>query len=234
MILWFLIGVVALVLLLILARWLANLPTSPLKRVLKLFLSVIIGVGALLLLLRIGLSPIITGLLALAPALMGLWSRFRRFNSAKKRTSGQSSHVSSEWLDMALDHDSGGITGIIRKGPHKGTSLDALNKRQINDFAAECASDPDSVRLLAAYIKKRFGNVFSEEQSQDDSGKTSRSSVITRDEALSILGLHDPVSNDEVNAAYKRLISKVHPDAGGNAFLAARVNEARDILLKGR
>jgi len=42
------------------------------------------------------------------------------------------------------------------------------------------------------------------------------------------------VSKDEVNAAYKKLISKVHPDAGGNAFLAARVNEARDILLKGR
>jgi len=234
MLVWFLIGLGALAVLLFLAHWLANLPTSPFKRILKLFLSVIIGVGALLLLLRIGLSPIITGLLALAPAIMGLWSRFRRFNSAKKRTSGQSSHVSSEWLDMALDHDSGGITGIIRKGPHKGTSLDALNKRQINDFAAECASDPDSVRLLAAYIKKRFGNEFSEEQSQDDSGKTSRSSVITRDEALSILGLHDPVSKDEVNAAYKRLISKVHPDAGGNAFLAARVNEARDILLKGR
>ena len=234
MLLWFLIGVVALVLLLILARWLANLPTSPLKRILKLFLSVIIGVGALLLLLRIGLSPIITGLLALAPAIMRLWSRFTRFNSAKKRTSGQSSHVSSEWLDMVLDHDSGGITGTIRKGNRMGFSLDALNKSQINDFADECASDPDSVRLLAAYIKKRFGKEYSEKQSQEDLGQTRHSSAITRTDALSILGLEDPVSKDEVNAAYKKLISKVHPDAGGNAFLAARVNEARDILLKGR
>jgi DnaJ-class molecular chaperone len=88
--------------------------------------------------------------------------------------------------------------------------------------------------LLAAYIKKRFGKEYSKKQSQEDLGQTRHSSAITRTDALSILGLEDPVSKDEVNAAYKKLISKVHPDAGGNAFLAARVNEARDILLKGR
>ena len=55
-----------------------------------------------------------------------------------------------------------------------------------------------------------------------------------RAEALDVLGLSDPVSDADVRAAWVRLMRVAHPDGGGSHGLAARVNQARDVLLKGR
>jgi curved DNA-binding protein CbpA len=54
---------------------------------------------------------------------------------------------------------------------------------------------------------------------------------MTRAEALEVLGLVEGASDDEVRDAYSSLIKKVHPDRGGTAYLATRVNLARDLLL---
>jgi preprotein translocase subunit Sec63 len=55
---------------------------------------------------------------------------------------------------------------------------------------------------------------------------------MTRAEALEVLGLKEGASEDEVRAAYKHLIRKVHPDApGGSGYLAAKLNQAKQILL---
>lgn len=55
-----------------------------------------------------------------------------------------------------------------------------------------------------------------------------------RAEALEVLDLADPVSDADVRAAWVRLMRVAHPDGGGSHGLAARVNQARDVLLKGR
>lgn len=55
-----------------------------------------------------------------------------------------------------------------------------------------------------------------------------------RAEALEVLGLRDPVSESDVQAAWVRLMRVAHPDGGGTDWLAARVNQARDVLLRGR
>jgi hypothetical protein len=55
-----------------------------------------------------------------------------------------------------------------------------------------------------------------------------------RAEALDVLGLTDPVSDSDVRAAWVRLMRVAHPDGGGTHGLAARVNQARDVLLKGQ
>lgn len=55
--------------------------------------------------------------------------------------------------------------------------------------------------------------------------------VMSRAEALDILGLEEGASEDEIDAAYKALIVKNHPDQGGTDWLAARLNDARDTLL---
>jgi curved DNA-binding protein CbpA len=54
---------------------------------------------------------------------------------------------------------------------------------------------------------------------------------MTRQEALAILGLREGATADEIRAAHRRLIVRVHPDAGGSAELAARINRAKDVLL---
>lgn len=51
-------------------------------------------------------------------------------------------------------------------------------------------------------------------------------------EAAKLLGVATDADTDTVLDAHRRLITKVHPDAGGNAELAARINQARDTLLK--
>lgn len=51
-------------------------------------------------------------------------------------------------------------------------------------------------------------------------------------EAASVLGVPIDASPDDIRAAHKKLISQLHPDKGGTDYLAAKINDARDILLK--
>lgn len=57
---------------------------------------------------------------------------------------------------------------------------------------------------------------------------------MSRRRALSILGLAEGATEAQIKAAYKRLVKKLHPDAGGTDGLAILLNEARDVLLKGK
>jgi hypothetical protein len=52
-----------------------------------------------------------------------------------------------------------------------------------------------------------------------------------RTQALAVLGLPESASDADISAAHRRLITGLHPDQGGSDFLAAQINEARDVLL---
>jgi DnaJ homolog subfamily C member 19 len=60
-----------------------------------------------------------------------------------------------------------------------------------------------------------------------------RSGAMTRDEAYQVLGLKPGASEADIRAAHHRLMRAAHPDAGGSDWLAARINQARDMLLDG-
>ncbi len=60
----------------------------------------------------------------------------------------------------------------------------------------------------------------------------SESGPLSVKEAAKLLGVSEGATPDEIASAHKRLITKVHPDAGGSAELASRVNRARDVLLR--
>ena len=57
------------------------------------------------------------------------------------------------------------------------------------------------------------------------------SGPMSRDEAYEVLGLHPGASEADIRDAHRRLMRGAHPDAGGSDWLAARINQARDILL---
>ncbi len=58
-----------------------------------------------------------------------------------------------------------------------------------------------------------------------------KGATMDREEALSVLGLNAGADADAITAAHRRMIAKAHPDQGGSDYLAAKVNEARDVLL---
>jgi DnaJ-domain-containing protein 1 len=93
----------------------------------------------------------------------------------------------------------------------------------LGDCAAE---DPESVPLLEAWLDRA-------QPDWRDSAPPPDDGPLTRAEALAILGLAEGASEAEIRAAHRRLMRTAHPDQGGTAWLAARLNAARDLLVEG-
>ena len=96
--------------------------------------------------------------------------------------------------------------------------------------AALAALAPVGKILLATgidYLRRRKLDDFI----KNHAGKSAPDGKLTEEEALKILGLEKPYIEEQVIASHRKLISKVHPDKGGNDYLAARINESKEILL---
>ena len=149
-----------------------------------------------------------------------------------QKSGGQVSRVRSNFLEMTLDHDSGATTGTIVAGRLKGTSLDALELSVLIGLLAEF--DEESRNLLAAYLDRRNPGW----REDVDNGATAggrgatRAGKMSEEEAYQILGLQPGASADDISRAHRSLMKKLHPDQGGSTYLAARVNEAKDVLLR--
>jgi hypothetical protein len=154
------------------------------------------------------------------------------FGAGAKRSAGQRSQVRSQFLDMTLDHDSGLLEGQIIAGPYAGRSLDEFELPQLT--AMSTAFDAESVALLETYLDRRFP-AWRENAQRNTAGRQRRpppSSKMTEEEAYQILGLQPGAGRDEISRAHRALMKKLHPDQGGSTYLAARVNEAKDTLLR--
>ena len=156
------------------------------------------------------------------------------FGARTQKSTGQTSRVSSAFLEMELDHDSGAMHGRVLAGPHTGAALDALDlPALLNLFAA---IDSDSRDLLAAYLDRREPGW--REHAQTDAGAgAGRSSPphggkMTEEEAYQVLGIQPGASAQDISRAHRSLMKKLHPDQGGSTYLAARVNDAKDVLLR--
>lgn len=60
---------------------------------------------------------------------------------------------------------------------------------------------------------------------------TPRPNDMSRDEAMKILGLAPGARSQDIKEAHRRLMRTMHPDRGGDAHKAAKVNRAKDVLL---
>ena len=154
------------------------------------------------------------------------------FSSRAARSAGQTSQVRSQFLNMTLDHDSGELTGQIVAGPNAGVSLDQFDLSQL--AAMMTAFDAESVALLESYLDRRFP-AWRQDTESNGAGGQSRAAPggkMTAEEAYQILGLQPGAGRDEIGRAHRALMKKLHPDQGGSTYLAARVNEAKDTLLR--
>jgi len=145
------------------------------------------------------------------------------------------SKVASALLDMELDHDSGGVTGKVRAGAFASRDLDALGLPELGLLMREClAGDPDGARLLEAYLDRRAPGWREDADRHHDPGQSrpAGSGTMTDQEAYEILGLQPGAGQEAIRESHRSLMKRIHPDAGGTGGLAARVNQAKDTLLK--
>ncbi len=140
------------------------------------------------------------------------------------------STVQTGLLRMHLHHATGELSGEILQGAHAGESLKNLSLKDLSTiYHSYTQKDPESARLLAAYIERVYGDRWREsgQASHADAG----GSTLDKAEALEMLGLHPDATREDIIAAHRRLIQKVHPDRGGSDYLAAKINQAKDTLL---
>ena len=117
-------------------------------------------------------------------------------------------------------------------GPHTGHSLDEFDLPQLTAMVS--GFDAESVALLESYLARRFPawREHAQGNAAGGQGRAAASGKMTDEEAYQILGLKPGAGRDEIGRAHRALMKKLHPDQGGSTYLAARVNEAKDTLLR--
>jgi hypothetical protein len=153
------------------------------------------------------------------------------FSQRTQKSTGQVSRVRSAFVEMELDHDTGAMRGTILAGPHVGQSLDGFDVAALAAFLPNI--DEESRALLMAYLDRREPAWRENVQGGAAAGPGSWSTgKMTEEEAYQILGLAAGASVDDIGRAHRALMKKLHPDQGGSTYLAARVNEAKDVLMR--
>jgi len=154
------------------------------------------------------------------------------FGERTRKSAGQVSRVRTAFMEMELEHDTGAMRGRILVGRHEGMALDALDVATLVGLLPEI--DEESRALLATYLDRR--DPAWRDHAQGDAaagrGAAPAGGPMTEQEAYQILGLEPGASAEEIGRAHRNLMKKLHPDQGGTTYLAARINEAKDTLLR--
>ena len=124
--------------------------------------------------------------------------------------------------------------------------LEAVNKRQEKKAAEQASTSTDaSSDDKAASKDKASGEAGSTTKEESPFSFTSTffaksfydggfEDKMTKREAALILGIRESASTDRIKEAYRKLLPLNHPDRGGSAYIATKINEAKDLLLKGK
>jgi hypothetical protein len=229
-----LLGLAALVLFLIAARAYTLANPQVLVRQLRIGAGVAALAGAGFLVFR-GLVGYAMSLAALGSWL--LWGTggfsWGSFPGGAQKSPGQTSRVVTDHLEVELDHDTGAINGQVRKGAFAGRALESLSPLEMSRLWGDCRfADPQSAQILEAYLDRVHPSWREDLSRAEGTEGAASSGEMTREQALDVLGLEPGASEDDIRRAHRELIMKVHPDHGGSTFLAAKINEAKDVLLK--
>jgi hypothetical protein len=181
------------------------------------------------------LAALLMPIAMLMPALIRVRSLLDRH---RPPSGGQTSTVSTPFLRMTLDHDTGSMTGTVLRGHFSGMRVEELGSADLLALLRECrAEDEEGARLLEAYLDRvhpDWRDKLSGERASGGTGGSSARSTsgdMTVDEAYAILGLSPGADAEAIKEAHRRLMVKLHPDHGGSDYLATKINRARDVLL---
>ena len=236
---WIIFGAVVLLALLLAANWLANADPKTLARALKW-----LGVGVLALFaswfVLSGRALVLVPLLLFGlpflrrRALAGLRG-INPFQWGQAPSRGQCSNVETATVRMTLDHDSGGIEGEVIRGPLAGRPFATLSMADLVGLRDECVTDDgESVPLIEAYLDRSWPDWRAgESRGANGEGAAADSGApMSEREAWGVLDLEPGASHEDIKAAHHRLMKKLHPDQGGSTYLATKINQAKELLLR--
>jgi hypothetical protein len=231
----FIIGLILLFILLSAIKQFARMDTAAAARLVRHGGGVMGMIGALLLLLRgrVGLAATVAGMVASFAGWRTTgagWSPFR--DAGPGANPGRASTARSAMIEMRLNLDSGVMTGSVLAGAYAGRALETMSRPELLGLRQELArDDPDGVSLLEAYLDRRFAG-WREANQGEGEGRSRAGGAMSRRDALEVLGLAEGASAADIIRAHRTLMKKFHPDHGGSTALAARVNQAKDVLMQ--
>lgn len=155
-------------------------------------------------------------------------------------TPGKNSDIETAYLRMTLEHDSGVLSGTVLQGQFEGRNLEELSFDDLLELLRECrVNDPQSATVLETYLDRVHGADWRGAGGEGAAGGDGAGSAagpggsMTRDQAYEVLGLAPGATETEIRDAHRKLLMANHPDKGGSTFLAAQINQAKDVLLPG-
>lgn len=181
-----------------------------------------------------GALPLAIPIAAFALSLVAGGGGLGGFTGSGQKSKGQASHVQTERLEMELDHDTGHMDGKCLEGKFAGRALSSLSDREAIELYASFEADGlREAALMEAYLNWRVPNwqeKFGRTEERAGRGGFSKERMSV-EEARAVLEVGAGASDEEIRQAHRRLMMKLHPDHGGSNYLAARINEAKDVLL---
>jgi hypothetical protein len=223
------------VLILVAALWALNLISKADPRIAARVVKASGGLGSLAVAVFLGLRGELAVAIPLGAFGLGLlgWLPFgpAGFSARTQKSTGQTSRVRTAFLELELDHDTGAMHGTILAGSKRGAGLDDLSVEQLAALVSEF--DEESRALLVAYLDRRDAGWREHAQADAAAGRGAPAGgKMSEEEAYQILGLQPSAGADDIARAHRTLMKKFHPDQGGTTYLAARINEAKEVLMR--
>lgn len=224
--------IVAVVLVLIAKGKLGNLGPAVKQRIVQQFGGMaLMALGGVLMnrsLWILGVPLMIAGVLLSSGVHLGNWRQWLpKIGGAGDR---QMTSVKTDHLEMQLDHDTGAMHGRVVRGVFRDRDIESMAPAELALLWQDCRfADPQSAQLLEAYLDRRHPT-WREDMARAE-GTPGAGGIMTREEAFEVLGLKPGATAEEVRAAHRNLMMRMHPDRGGSTYLAAKINQAKDVLL---
>jgi hypothetical protein len=141
--------------------------------------------------------------------------------------------VETPYISMRFDHATGTMSGMVIRGKFGGRDLAKLSRDQLLALWRECCTeDEPGAAMLEAYLDREIPD-WCQTPDEKGEGLVPMSAAMTSEEALAVLGLSPGAGKAEIRAAHRRLMAKLDPQQGGSAYLAAKLNQAQETLLRG-
>ncbi len=195
--------------------------------------GILIGAGIIILLAVFTgrmhwLGAVFAGMLALGR--FGLHALFRALPFLRILRSNpliNNPRFKTQYLDVNVNLQNGQIYGKVIDGPLSGKNLSDLTESELDQLENFYKGNNKASLYLIRVVRHKPQTSHGNQQ-----GGFPSTTTPTIEEAFQVLGLSTDATKKDVIKSHRSLMQKLHPDRGGNDYLASRVNLAKDVLIE--